>query len=67
MGKLTRDELIQLIDDVRNMSACRSDFDAVMTQLEQKSGYPEIGTWIFCPPDGKVHSSEEIADRLREQ
>ena len=64
MGKLSKEELIKLIDEVRNMSACRSDFDSVMNRLEKETGCAEIGAWLFNPPDGKVYTAKEIVEQL---
>ncbi len=64
MSKLSKEELVQRINEIKNMSACRSDFDAVMSQLERDTGCPEIGLWLFCPPDGREYTAEEIAERV---
>ncbi len=58
-----RDQVVKLVREVQAAAGCRMDLDGMLNKLESLSNCPEIGQLIFCPPDGKALSAEEIADR----
>ena len=62
MTEKNREALIGMVREIQLTSACVTDFDALMTRLEEKLGDPEIGRLIFDPPSGKKLSAEEIVD-----
>ena len=59
-----REKLITLIRQVQTTSACVTDFDSMMNRLEKATGFPDIGLWLFHPPDGKPRTAEQIADKI---
>ena len=59
-----REQLIGLVRQVQNASACMMDFDAMMSRLEHESGDPQIGRLIFDPPGGQPMTAEEIVDSV---
>lgn len=60
MSKLTNEQLIDLVRQIANSSACMMDFDALVSKLEQNVPHPNASELIFNPPGGKVLSPEEI-------
>ena len=57
-----REQLVQLVREVQNASACSMDFDALMNRVEKQFGDKQIGRLIFDPPGGTPLSAEEIVD-----
>ena len=57
-----REQLIQMVREIQNTSACVTDFDGMMNRLEEKLGNREIGRLIFDPPSGKRLTAEEIVE-----
>jgi hypothetical protein len=57
-----RDRLIQMVRKIQNASACVVDFDAMLSQLEEKIQDREVSQLIFDPPSGKALTAEEIVD-----
>ena len=60
----SREQLIQMVREVQNASACTMDFDALMNRVEKQFGNKQIGNLIFDPPGGTPLSAEEIVDRV---
>ncbi len=58
-----RAQLIQMVQQIQNSSACVMDFDGMMSRLEQKIGDSQIGNLIFDPPGGKALTAEEIVEQ----
>lgn len=57
-----RDQMIIMVREVQQASACMMDFDALMNRVEKKFGNKQIGQLIFDPPGGRILSAEEIVD-----
>lgn len=60
MAKLTREELVRLVNHIMSVSGCVVDLDALLNQFEANVGYPNASELIFNPPSGKALSAEEI-------
>ncbi len=60
MKKLTETELVELVRQIANSSACMMDFDALVSKLEQNVPHPNASELIFNPPGGKVLSPDEV-------
>ena len=58
--KLSEKELVDLVRQIANSSACMMDFDALVSKLERNVPHPNASELIFNPPGGKVLSPEEI-------
>lgn len=59
-----REELIEMVREVQNASACMVDFDLMLSRLEAKFGDPRIGELIFDPPGGTPLSAAQIVDMM---
>ena len=57
-----REQMIQMVREVKAASACMIDFDSMLNRLEAKFGDPRIGELIFDPPGGTPLSAEQIVD-----
>lgn len=57
-----REEMIQMVREVKAASACMIDFDSMLNRLESKFGDPRIGELIFDPPGGTPLTAEQIVD-----
>ena len=55
-------ELAELVDTIRSSAGCRTDIDQLLQKLESATGYSEVGTLIFCPPDGRELTATEIVE-----
>ena len=60
MSKLTNEQLVDLVRQIANSSACMMDFDALVSKLEQNVPHPNASELIFDPPGGKVLPPEKI-------
>ena len=60
MSKLTNEQLVDLVRQIANSSACMMDFDALVSKLEQNVPHPNASVLIFDPPGGKVLPPEKI-------
>ena len=61
------ESLVQLFREIQLVSACTSDFDALMNRAEREFNSKEIGRLIFDPPGGKPLSAEEVVEWMRKQ
>ena len=59
-----RQQLIAMVREIQNASACVMDFDGMLSRLEEKAGSRRIGQLIFEPPGGKSLTAEQIVDAL---
>ncbi len=57
-----REQLVQMVREVKSASACMVDFDLMLNRLESKFEDPNIGELIFDPPGGKALTAEQIVD-----
>ena len=62
MAKLSREELIRLVEHIMSASGCIVDLDALLNQFEENVGHPNASELIFNPPSGKKMTAEEIVD-----
>jgi len=62
MSKLTRDELIRLVQHIMTTSGCIVDVDALLGKLESNVPHPNVSELIFNPPSGKAMTPEQIVD-----
>jgi hypothetical protein len=62
MTKLNREQLIELVKEIKRTSGCVVDLDGMINRLESSCEIPGVAELIFCPPDGKDLSAEEIVD-----
>ena len=60
MKSMSENELVELVQQIANSSACMMDFDALVSKLERNVPHPNASELIFNPPGGKVLSPEEI-------
>ena len=67
MGQLDRQELIALVDRIKNASACVMDYDSLLSRFENNVRNPAVVQMIFDPPDGREVSAEEIVDRAMDK
>ncbi len=67
MAKLTREELVRLVEHIMSVSGCVVDLDALLNQFEANVEYPNASELIFNPPSGKKMSAEEIVDIVLER
>ncbi|MEC7717654.1 MAG: hypothetical protein VXX31_15065 [Planctomycetota bacterium] len=67
MSRLGRQELIALVDRIKNASACVMDFDSLLSRFENNVCNPAVVQMIFDPPDGRELSAEEIVDRAMDK
>lgn len=59
----TRQQLVQMVDQVMNASACMVDFDSMLQRLEKQFPGVDIGKMIFDPPSGKRLTAEQVVDQ----
>ena len=59
----TRQQLVQMVDQVMNASACMVDFDSMLQRLEKQFPGVDIGQMIFDPPSGKRLTAEQVVDQ----
>ena len=57
-----REQLVQMVREIKSASACMVDFDSMLNRLESKFGDPRISELIFDPPGGTPLTAEQIAD-----
>jgi hypothetical protein len=62
MSKLNREQLIELVREIKRTSGCVVDLDGMINRLESSCEVPGVAELIFCPPAGKELSAEEIVD-----
>ena len=62
MTKLTREELVRLVQHIMTTSGCVVDVDALLSKLESNVPHPNVSELIFSPPSGKSMTAEEIVD-----
>ena len=67
MAKLTREELIRLVQHIMTTSGCVVDVDALLGTLEDNLPHSNVSQLIFDPPNGKAMSAEQIVDEARKQ
>jgi len=60
MNKITEEQLVDLVRQIANSSACMMDFDSLVSKLERNVPHPNASELIFNPPGGTVLSPEEI-------
>ena len=58
--KVSEKELVDLVQQIANSSACMMDFDALVSKLERNVPHPNASELIFNPPGGTVLSAEEV-------
>ena len=63
----SKEDLIRLVDRIRNESGCIVDLDALINQFERAVPNSEASRLIFDPPDGKRRSAAEIVDLAMSQ
>lgn len=57
-----REQLVQMVREIKSASACMVDFDSMLNRLESKFGDPRISELIFDPPGGTPLTAEQIVD-----
>ena len=67
MAKLTREELIRLVQHIMTTSGCVVDVDALLGKLESNLPNSNVSELIFNPPSGKVMTAEQIVDEALHQ
>ena len=67
MEKLSRDELIRLVQHIMTTSGCVVDVDALLGRLESNVPNSNISELIFNPPSGKKMTAEQIVDEALKQ
>lgn len=60
--KQNREQLVEMVREVKAASACMIDFDSMLNRLESKFGDPRISELIFDPPGGTPLTAEQIVD-----
>ncbi len=67
MARLTRAELIRLVQHIMTTSGCVVDVDALLGKLESNLPNSNVSELIFNPPCGKAMSAEQIVDQALQQ
>jgi hypothetical protein len=62
MKRLSREQLVQLIERIRDCRACEQDLDSMLCLLEENLPGNAASQLIFAPADGKERTAEEIID-----
>jgi Phosphotransferase enzyme family/Colicin immunity protein / pyocin immunity protein len=61
---MTRDELIELIKQIRNHRGSEEEFSELDSLLQRSTAHPSPNNLIFWPPNNQELTSEQIADEM---
>jgi len=62
MGRMDRKQLVALVKQIKQSSACVMDLDALLHRFEVNVPNPQAVQMIFDPPGGRDLTAEEIVD-----